>query len=300
LNDAGAINYTPKYHVRGFFAIPDPQYTIEESKIGKQSIIGFETMYRYLHVDETGAKLNTFNYTDSSNDTVESGVFTDWSIVSSPILDKQYNEETDSFEWKSETLDGTHVTINQVDIPIRSGEKVELKVRSVSEAGYPYAPLKSDWSNSVIISFPDNFSTNDSVTTILDNVKSDLIAVTLQETLSAAGLYTHISDSNSKYKHSADNIEYTETDTDDAGNTNVITMSLADKLRSISGTADQTSPAIEFNLQKDSSTYGGKLVIKAPNLSRADRRLVDGDMRNYLDETIYPFFTRTLNTFNRN
>ena len=297
LNDAGAINYTPKYHVRGFFAIPDPQYTIEESKIGKQSIIGFETMYRYLHVDETGAQLNTFNYTDSSNDTTESGVFTDWSIVSSPILDKQYNEETDKFEWKSETLDGTHVTINQIDIPIRSGEKVELKVRSVSEAGYPYSPLKSDWSNSVIISFPDNLSTNDSVTTILDNVKSDLIAVTLQETLSAAGLYTHISDSNSKYKHSADNIEYTETDVDEAGNTNVITMSLADKLRSLTGTADQASPSIEFNLQNDSSTYGGKLVIKAPNLSRSDRRLVDSDMRNYLNETIYPFFTRTLSTF---
>ena len=54
LNDAGAINYTPKYHVRGFFAIPDPQYTIEDQKIGKQSIIGFETMYRYLHFDDTG------------------------------------------------------------------------------------------------------------------------------------------------------------------------------------------------------------------------------------------------------
>ena len=41
-----------------------------------------------------------------------------------PILDKQYNEETDTFEWKSETLDGTHVTINQVDIPIRSGDLI--------------------------------------------------------------------------------------------------------------------------------------------------------------------------------
>ena len=86
-------------------------------------------MYRYLHVDETGTKLNTFDYMDASNNTMESGVFTDWSIVTSPILDKQYNEETDTFEWKSETLDGTHVTINQIDIPIRSGEKVELKVR---------------------------------------------------------------------------------------------------------------------------------------------------------------------------
>ena len=297
LNDAGAINYTPKYHVRGFFAIPDPQYTIEDQKIGKQSIIGFETMYRYLHVDETGAKLNTFDYTDSSNATIESGVFTDWSIVSSPILDKQYNEDTDTFEWKSETLDGTHVTINQVDIPIRSGEKVELKVRSISEAGYPYSPLKSEWSNSVIVSFPDNLSTNDSVTTILDNVKNDMTSVVLQETLSAAGLYTHISDSNSQYKHSADNIEYTETDVDEAGNTNVITMSLADKLRSMSGNGDAASPAVEFNLQKGNSTYGGKLVIKAPNLSRSDKRLVDSDLRNYVNETIYPFFTRTLNTF---
>jgi hypothetical protein len=297
LNDAGAINYTPKYHVRGFFAIPDPQYTIEDQKIGKQSVIGFETMYRYLHVDETGAKLNTFDYTDSSNDTTESGVFTDWSIVSSPILDKQYNEDTDTFEWKSETLDGTHVTINQVDIPIRSGEKVELKVRSISEAGYPYSPLKSDWSNSVIVSFPDNLMTNDSVTTILETVKSDMTSVILQETLSAAGLYTHISDSNSQYKHSADNIEYTETDIDASGNTNVVTMSLADKLRSITGAADATAPSVEFNLQKDSSTYGGKLVIKAPNLSKGDRKLVDTTMRDYTNKTIYPFFTRILQSF---
>ena len=295
LTDAGAINYTPKYHVRGFFAIPDPQYTIDDQKIGKQCIIGFETMYRYLHVDETGTTLNTFDYTDSSNATTESGVFSDWSLVVSPILDKQYNKDTDTFEWKTETLDGTHVTINQIDIPIRSGEKVEIKVRSISEAGYPYAPLKSEWSNSIIISFPDNLSTNDSVTTILDNVKSDMTAVVLQETLSAAGLYTHISDSNSQYKHSADNIEYTETDIDASGNTNVITMSLADKLRSMNVGTDVTSPSVEFNLQSDSSTYGGKLVIKTPNLSKSERRSVDNYMNDYTNNTIFPFFTTILN-----
>lgn len=235
LNDAGAINYSPKYHIRGFFEIPAPRYSIEngDEKIGKQSVIGFEIMYRYLHMDETGTKLNTFSYTDSSSN-IESGVFTDWSIISSPVLDKQYNEETDTFEWKDEALDGTHVTINQIDIPIRSGEKVELKVRSISEAGYPYMPLKSDWSNSVIMSFPDNLTTDDSVTTILDTVKSDMNSVVLQETLSAAGLYSHLSDSNSQYKHSAENIEYTETQTDSEGKTTVVTMSLADKIRSLS------------------------------------------------------------------
>jgi hypothetical protein len=139
--------------------------------------------------------------------------------------------------------------------------------------------------------------TNDSVTTILETVKSDMTSVILQETLSAAGLYTHISDSNSQYKHRADNIEYTETDIDASGNTNVVTMSLADKLRSITGAADATAPSVEFNLQKDSSTYGGKLVIKAPNLSKGDRKLVDTTMRDYTNKTIYPFFTRILQSF---
>jgi len=230
LNDAGAIGYSPKYHVRGFFAIPDSQYTIDDEKTGEQRIIGFETMYRYLHTDETGATLNTFNYTDSSNNVTESGVFTDWCVTNSPVLEKIYNSETDKFEWKDETLDGTHVTINQVDIPIRSGEKVELKIRSVSEAGYPYSPLKSDWSNSIIIAFPENFTTDDSVTAILESVKSDLTAVTLQETMSAAGVYAHMSDSNSKYKHDSANIQYTETTLDASGNTVTTTMSVYDKL----------------------------------------------------------------------
>jgi hypothetical protein len=124
-----------------------------------------------------------------------------------------------------------------------------------------------------------------------------MTSVVLQETLSAAGLYTHISDSNSKYKHSADNIEYTETDVDEAGNTNIITMSLADKLRSISGRGDNVSPSVEFNLQKGDQTYGGKLVIKAPNLTKEGRKTVDETISNYTNKQIYPFFTKILNSF---
>lgn len=231
LTSAGAINYTPKYHVRGFFSIPQPRYDVEQGdkKLGKQEVIGFETMYRYLHVDETGQKLNTFDYRNSDN-IIETGVFTDWNLSVSPFLEKAYNANTDRYDWVSERVDGSHSVINQIDIPIRSGEKVEIKVRSISEAGYPYNPLKSDWSNSVIISFPDNLTTDDSVTTVLNTVKNDMTSVILQETLSAAGIYSHLSDSNSKYKHSAENIEYTETDS----NGNIVTMSVAEKLRILS------------------------------------------------------------------
>lgn len=275
LNEAGAINYSPKYHVRGFFTIPGPQYTIDDGteKIGKQSIIGFEILYRYLKKDNTGTQLQTFNITEAQNSIettvalrdeenntksgsqrgskgsssqqtetlgsdqsatanvfVESAVFSDWCIMPSPVLEKIYNPNTDTFEWKAERTDGTHVAINQIDIPIRSGEKVQIRVRSISEAGYPYAPLKSRWSNSVIIGFPDNLTTDDAVTTILDNVKSDMTSVVLQETLSAAGMYSHISDMNSRYKHSAENLQYTSSSIQN-GNPIVVTKSVAEELR---------------------------------------------------------------------
>ena len=233
LTDANIIKYNPKYHIRGFFAIPEARYTNPDERKGKQSIIGFEVMYRYLHTDETGTALDTFDYT--VNDTVSTGVFSDWNVMKSDVLSKKYNPDTDSYIWVDvDPMDGTQININQIDIPIRSGEKVQIKIRSISEAGYPYNPLKSDWSNTVIISFPDNLTTDDSVTTILETVRNDMTAVVLQETMTAAGVYSHLADSNSTFKHSASNIEYTEVVTDDEGKTTVTEMSLQDKVKQLS------------------------------------------------------------------
>ena len=105
-----------------------------------EKLNNFTTQFSSL-VDElnTGTRLNTFTYNDSS--IKENGVFSDWCIMTSPTLEKQYNSETDTFEWKAETLDGTHVTINQIDIPIRSGEKVP----AICKGEQPY---KESWERS--------------------------------------------------------------------------------------------------------------------------------------------------------
>lgn len=233
LTDANVIKYSPKYHIRGFFGIPEARYLDTENKKGKQCIIGFEIMYRYLHTDETGTSLNTFDFTE--NDSISTGVFSDWNVMQSSILTKTYDHSTDTYKWQdTDPMDGTQININQIDIPIRSGEKVQIKVRSISEAGYPYNPLKSDWSNSIIIAFPDDLTTDDSVTTILDTVKNDMTAVVLQETMSAAGVYSHIADGNSTFKHLASNIEYQEVTTDETGVTTVVEMSLQDKVKQLS------------------------------------------------------------------
>ena len=221
-------------------------------------------------------------------------------------------------------MDGTSLAINQIDIPIRNGEKVELKVRSISEAGYPYNPLKSEWSNSVIISFPDNLTTDDSVTKILETVKSDMTAVVLQETLSSAGVYSHMADMNSKYKHSSKNIEYVETVSDPStGTTSTNTMPLEDKIKGMMQTISTiatkiglvidssgnvstdgngtsvltTSPTLEYSF-KDGSTlgeYSGKLEINAPYLSSDERTYVNNTLVDFMNTNLIPYIRKKLN-----
>lgn len=206
LNNNGAIGYSPKYHIRGFFPIPAPKYTDEKNGIGKQEVIGFEIMYRYIHTDNTGVSLDTFQYSTDDNDVVNA-VFSDWCTVTSKIKEQVYDEIEGIYVWEDESVtDGNVININQIDIPIRNGEKVQIKARSISEAGYPSNPLKSAWSNTITVSFPENLTANDSVTNVIESTKNDMTAVVLQETLSSAGLYTHISDANSSYKHLGDNI----------------------------------------------------------------------------------------------
>lgn len=241
LTESGAISYSPKYRIRGFFAVPSSRFTDESNQLGEQAVIGFEIMYRYLHTDETGVKLDTYEYSaynsgDSSvlASATQTGVFTDWNMITSAVLMKEYDNDTQTYKWVTQsTADGSQININQIDIPIQNGEKVEIKARSISEAGYPYSPLKSVWSNSIIISFPDNLTSDDSVTTILETVKSDFNSVVLQETLSAAGVYTHIADSNSSYKHTSANIGYTDSVTDASGYTTLTEMSVQNKLDAI-------------------------------------------------------------------
>ena len=98
--------------------------------------------------------------------------------------------------WKEESIaDGEVNNINQVDIPITKGEKVQLKIRSISEAGWPSNTLKSDWSEPLIIEFPSNLEGSDQVVNILSDAATEETTIKLDETLNSAGVYTHLNDS---------------------------------------------------------------------------------------------------------
>jgi hypothetical protein len=214
--DNKIVKTSPKYRIRGFFDIPDAQYSFTDGdiKVGKQEIIGFDIAYRYLKLDNTGVELTTYNYVDKNNNQI-TATFSDWTTYRSKIRQRRYDAETDSYQWEVENVgDGSEININQIDIPITAGEKVEFKVRSISEAGYPTNPLLSNWSNSVIIEFPENISATNQIDNIIDDVNAELTSIKLDETMRAAGFSSHIDDEysspvdNVTYHHNAANIMY--------------------------------------------------------------------------------------------
>lgn len=233
-----AVLEYPKYHIRGFFPIPVRKYR-DENQTVPEEIIGFDIAYKYIKTDNTGTQLNTFEYTDTDGSSIVQGTFSDWNIVQSAIKSKVYNSETGLYEWQVENVaDGSEININQIDIAITKGEKVQIKVRSISEAGYPNNPLKSDWSDSIIVEFPSNLNTSNEIAELVEEINDDALQIAIDNTLDSIGVTTHLDDTipntNSVngiyFKHVCDNIAYEDTNADD-GTTK--TVSLQTKLNDV-------------------------------------------------------------------
>lgn len=191
-----AIINDPKYRLRGFFNIPEPKRTSDEADEIPQEIVQFDISYRYLRLDNTGNALETYTFEDPSTGEEVTGTYTDWIIRPTPVRSKTFDASLNVYKWNAEVIsDGQEVNINQVDIPINRGEKVQIRIRSVSEAGWPINPVKSGWSNAVIVDFPSNLQGSDQVVNILNDAADEETTIALDETLSAAGLITHIDDS---------------------------------------------------------------------------------------------------------
>lgn len=244
LQENNGVDVKPKYHIRGFFQVPMPVYNGTQ----EQQVIGFQVAYRYIKEDSTGVDLKTYTYTDQ-NQAEHVGVYSDWTITDSPILEKSYDKELGVFRWiPGNTSRGDEVNINQIDIPITKGEKVEFMVRSISEAGYPYCPLKSDWSNKVIMEFPSNLMTASDIENLIADINDEHTTITVESILDSKGVGIHLNDtvantnSSSGYffKHEAKNIAVDVTSTD--GQTK--TVSLQDVITALN---NETSLKSVFN-----------------------------------------------------
>lgn len=201
----GIANISPKYRVRGFWPMPTPKIS---SQTGEQQVVQFIVEYRYLSQQGAANEIETI---DVSSDTANTtGAFSNWNTVTGEPRRRVYDATLQKFVWEDVNIqDVNKVNPNQLDIPITKGEQVEIRIKSVSEAGWPSNPLESDYSDSVIISFPDELSENP-VQDIIKENQDSLVKVQLEEDLQAKGIDQHLSTqftANEKYfAHTAETI----------------------------------------------------------------------------------------------
>jgi hypothetical protein len=189
--DNSVSSISPKYRVRGFWAMPQEK---SAPATGVQDIIKFQYRYRYLSADGAANPVNQFAYTDGSG--TSQGAFSNYIIVDSVLRPREKNSITGLYEWVTIDDDNADsVNINQLDIPIRKGEQVEIQVKSISEAGWPSNPLESEWSTPIRVEFPADLSSDSAIESVLAQNQEDLALVALNENLESINLPTHLSSS---------------------------------------------------------------------------------------------------------
>jgi hypothetical protein len=215
----------PIFHIRGFYPMPE---AIQNTKTKPQEIVQFEVWYRKL--SKSGDENPILTITDINNiaaqtasvknttastikkPKVVNGTFSNWVKYKSDARKRVQDPITGAWLWELEDVtDANTPNINQIDIPLLPGERIEIKIKSLSEVGWPETPIESDFSNTLAINFPDDLNkvlNEDEF--ILKEAQADDMKVSFDRDLEARGLNLHLStalrDSDIYYAHKADAI----------------------------------------------------------------------------------------------
>lgn len=198
----------PVFRIRGFWSMPEAVITRGTKP---QEIVQFRVNYKYLSKDGKELPVETTKLADATTGP-KNGAFSNWIEFKTDARKRIFNASTGEYNWQIEDVaDADTPNINQLDIPIRYGEKVLIRIKSISEVGWPESPVESDWSNELTVEFPDSLNDvlNENDFILKEATKEDL-RVTVQNDLSAKGLDEHLSEqitvNNVIYHHSSDKI----------------------------------------------------------------------------------------------
>ena len=183
---------TPEYRVRGFFPMPLPQTS---SRTGDQQVVQFVINYRYLNANGGANQPEQLPFIDNDGTTV-TGTFSNWIEVKSDVLERTIDVTTGNSTWITEDVTNADVVnINTIDIPIKAGESVQFRVKSLSEAGWPVSPAESAWTDPITIEFPANLSSLPDVTSIIESAQVDQARIDFQNDLQNIGVPQHVASS---------------------------------------------------------------------------------------------------------
>lgn len=205
-SDLAAV--TPKFRVRGFYPIPEPRKIGDEIS---QEVVQFKIRYRYVSTSGKTSQVDQMSFKDTTNNSSKTAAFSNWVEVNGPVRKREKQTDTSKYAWITESEeDAQAVNFNSLDLPISSGEIIEIMVKSISEAGYPANPLTSDWSSIVKVEFPEGELSTDSLSGLVNSNELDALKVTINSDLETAGVFQHIEDSflvnDQYYVHNANKV----------------------------------------------------------------------------------------------
>lgn len=196
----------PTYRVKGMWHIPEPK----ETSRGLQHAAQFRIAYRVLSKTGTSETAEQITFTDPKGNKI-TAAFSSWKEFLGKARNKVYNKSTGFYEWEVEAVaDPNVVNCNQVELPINKGEVLEIRVKTLSEAGWPDNPVESDWSNSVLVEFPGRLQTIEDIAVISQQAFAEEAKINFQSDLNAKGLDIHLSTAftsrDKYYAHKAEDI----------------------------------------------------------------------------------------------
>jgi hypothetical protein len=189
-----ASTYSPKYRVRGFWPI---QEYIESEFTRNQNIIAYKIQYRYVSANNQIAKADNYNVvSEVDGNTVETtGAFSVWNEMTTAVRRRIINADGSVSFDANNIADAETININQLDIPITVNEQVDIRLKAISEVGWPNVSIESDWSDTVRVSFPKEFSNSIDFAKLEQQVKEEKQKIELNDIISNAGLLKHIQNS---------------------------------------------------------------------------------------------------------
>ena len=207
LSRSNTTKVEPKYRLRGFWSIPEAVITRGTLP---QEIVQFRVQYRYISKDGKEPSVETFKITE--NNQQKTAAFSNWNEFKTDARKRTFDKSTGQYTWQIEDIESADTpNINQIDIPINVGEQVEIRLKSISEVGWPESPVESDWSEILTVAFPDDLNNvlNDN-DFILKEASKEELKVNMETELSARGLDEHLSETavvnNKTFHHSAEKI----------------------------------------------------------------------------------------------
>ena len=198
---------TPKFRVKGFWPIPDPMPSL---RTAPQEVVQFIVQYRYVTKDGGANQPEQITFTDN-NGTERRGTFSPWTELVTPVRKRIKDTTTGQYSWVNEEIENADaVNINQLEIAIKQGEGVEIKIKSLSEAGWPTNPAESAFSGIARVDFPDELVSSNEVSKIVEQARLTSEALEITTALADSGVTQHISEQFTQnetfYAHTANGI----------------------------------------------------------------------------------------------